>query len=149
MAPAPPGRAIGEDPKDPFGSSPMARYIKINRIIYAQRIYIRHKNGYNKKAIIRKGVATMAAKTDTSMTIRMNREIKQEAQDIFAALGMDMTTAINVFLRQAIRRKGFPFDVRLDEPNAVTYAAIEAVEKDEDVYGPFDSVADLMEALNA
>lgn len=55
-----------------------------------------------------------AAKTDTSMTIRMNKKVKQEAQEIFAALGMDMTTAINVFLRQAIYYKGFPFDVRLD-----------------------------------
>ena len=32
----------------------------------------------------------MAARTDTSMTIRMNREIKQEAQEIFAALDMDL-----------------------------------------------------------
>ena len=55
-----------------------------------------------------------AAKTDTSMTIRMNKKVKQEAQEIFSALGMDMTTAINVFLRQAIYFKGFPFDVRLD-----------------------------------
>ena len=39
--------------------------------------------------------------------------------------------------------------MRLDEPNDVTYAAMEAVEKEEDMYGPFDSVADLMEALNA
>ena len=39
--------------------------------------------------------------------------------------------------------------VKVDEPNAVTYAAMEAAEKGEDTYGPFDSVADLMEALNA
>ena len=38
---------------------------------------------------------------------------------------------------------------KVDEPNAVTYAAMEAAEKGEDMYGPFDSVADLMEALNA
>ena len=36
-----------------------------------------------------------------------------------------------------------------DEPNAVTYAAMEAAEKGEDMFGPFDSVGDLMEALNA
>ena len=42
-----------------------------------------------------------------------------------------------------------PFEVKVDEPNAVTYAAMEAAEKGEDMYGPFDSVADLMEALNA
>ena len=40
-------------------------------------------------------------------------------------------------------------DSKVDEPNAVTYAAMEAAEKGEDMYGPFDSVADLMEALNA
>ena len=31
----------------------------------------------------------------------------------------------------------------------VTYAAMEAAEKGEDMYGPFDNVDDLMEALNA
>jgi hypothetical protein len=36
-----------------------------------------------------------------------------------------------------------------DEPNAVTYAAMESAEKDEEMYGPFDSVSDLMDALNA
>lgn len=71
----------------------------------------------------------MAAKTDTSMTIRMNREIKQEAQEIFSALGMDMTTAINVFLRQAILFRGFPFDVRLEEPNDETIEAIREVQE--------------------
>lgn len=69
----------------------------------------------------------MAARTDTSMTIRMNREVKQEAQEIFSALGMDMTTAINVFLRQVIYFRGFPFDVRLDIPNEETLAAINEV----------------------
>ena len=49
----------------------------------------------------------MAARTDTSMTIRMNSEVKQEAQKIFSALGMDMATAINVFLRQAIFTEDF------------------------------------------
>ena len=67
----------------------------------------------------------MAANTDTSMTIRMNKAVKQEAQQLFAALGMDMTTAINVFLRQAIYHNGFPFEVRLENPNAVTIAALE------------------------
>lgn len=71
----------------------------------------------------------MAANTDTSMTIRMNKEVKKEAQEIFSALGMDMTTAINVFLRQAIYYRGFPFDVRLEEPNAETLAAFEEGER--------------------
>lgn len=36
-----------------------------------------------------------------------------------------------------------------DEPNEETYAAMEAAEKETDIYGPFDSIADLMAALNA
>ena len=36
-------------------------------------------------------------------------------QQVFNHLGMDMTTAINIFLRQAIQHQGLPFDVRLDE----------------------------------
>lgn len=92
----------------------------------------------------------MAAKTDTSMTIRTNREIKKEAQEIFSALGMDMTTAINVFLRQAIYFKGFPFDVRLDIPNEETIAAINEVKElkkdpNKKTYGSF---AELLEALD-
>jgi DNA-damage-inducible protein J len=96
-----------------------------------------------------KGEYTMAVKADTSMTIRMNREVKQKAQMVFAELGMDMTTAINVFLRQAIYHKGFPFEVVLKTPNDVTLAAMEAAENDKDMHGPFDSVSDLMDALNA
>ena len=91
----------------------------------------------------------MVAKADTSMTIRMNKEVKQQAQMIFADLGMDMSTAINVFLRQAIFYKGFPFEVVLKTPNDVTLGAMEAAENNHDMYGPFDSVSSLMDDLNA
>ena len=50
---------------------------------------------------------------------------------------------------QGLKAELEAFEVKVDEPNAVTYAAMEAAEKGEDMYGPFDSVADLMEALNA
>jgi len=38
----------------------------------------------------------------------MNPDIKKQAQKIFAHPGMDLTTAVNVFLQQAITCKGFP-----------------------------------------
>ena len=84
-----------------------------------------------------------------NMTIRMEPELKAQAAALFKSLGMDLSTATGIFYRQALRYQGLPFDVRLDEPNETTYAAMAAAEKDEDMYGPFDSVADLMEALNA
>jgi len=90
----------------------------------------------------------MAMKADTTMTIRMNRQVKQKAQKLFAELGMDMTTAINVFLRQAIYNNGFPFDIVLYTPNDTTLGAMEVAESGHDLYGPYDSVAELMDALN-
>ncbi len=62
---------------------------------------------------------------------------------------MDLSTATGIFYRQALRCHGLPFEVKLDEPNETTYAALADAEKDDEMYGPFDSVAELMEALNA
>ncbi len=84
-----------------------------------------------------------------NMTLRIEADLKKQAEALFKALGMDLSTATGIFYRQALRYQGLPFEVRLDEPNEVTYAAMAAAEKGEDMYGPFDSVADLMEALNA
>ena len=86
---------------------------------------------------------------NTSMTIRTDKEIKQQAQKIFSDLGMDMSTAINVFLRQAIRYRGFPFDLTLEVPNEVTQKAMADAENGIDMHGPYDSIEALMEALNA
>ena len=60
----------------------------------------------------------------TSMNIRMDSDIKQQAQQIFSTLGMDLTTAVNIFLRQTIRYQGLPFDVSLNTPNSVTLSAL-------------------------
>lgn len=84
-----------------------------------------------------------------NMTIRMEPELKEQAAALFKALGLDLSTATGLFYRQALRYQGLPFDVRLDEPNELTYATMDAAEKDEDMYGPFDDVSSLMEALNA
>lgn len=66
---------------------------------------------------------------NTSMNIRMDSDIKKQAQELFAEFGLDMTTAVNMFLRQAIRQKGIPFELRLNVPNAETVAAFEEVKQ--------------------
>jgi DNA-damage-inducible protein J len=48
------------------------------------------------------------------MNIRMDGEVKRQAQDLFAQFGLDMTTAVNMFLRQSIRQRGIPFVLQLD-----------------------------------
>ena len=47
----------------------------------------------------------------SNINIRVDNDIKKQAQEVFASLGLDMTTAINVFLRQAIQKHGLPFPV--------------------------------------
>ncbi len=84
-----------------------------------------------------------------NMTLRIEPDLKAQAAALFKSLGMDLSTATGIFYRQALRYKGLPFEVRLDEPNETTYAAMEAAEKGEDLHGPFDSVSALMEALDA
>lgn len=87
-------------------------------------------------------------KADSSLNVRMNKEVKLKAQELFSAMGIDVSSAINVFLIKAIAVQGFPFDVRL-EPNPTTYNAMQSAENDDDMHGPFDSVEALMEALDA
>ena len=84
-----------------------------------------------------------------NVTFRVDEEIKKQADALFGDLGMSLSTAFNIFLRQSVREQGLPFVVSRHVPNAVTLEAMEAAENGEDLYGPFDTAADLMEALNA
>lgn len=86
---------------------------------------------------------------NVNVTFRVDDELKKQAEALFAELGMNLSTAFNIFLRQSVREQQIPFRVSKNVPNAVTLAAMDAAEKDEDIYGPFDDVSSLMEALNA
>jgi len=61
---------------------------------------------------------------NTNINIQIDSEIKKQAEQVFSEFGINMTTAINIFLRQAIRENGLPFQLKLPSPNAVTIEAI-------------------------
>ena len=61
----------------------------------------------------------------TNLNIRTDKAIKDQAEEIFNELGLNMTTAVNMFLRTAIREHGIPFELKLEVPNDTTTAAIE------------------------
>ncbi|WP_062122719.1 type II toxin-antitoxin system RelB/DinJ family antitoxin [Streptococcus cristatus] len=84
----------------------------------------------------------------TSMSIRLDSEVKEQAQQVFNSLGMDMTTAINIFLRQAIQYQGLPFDVRLDESKKLMEVLAD-LDQNRNMSQSFGSVSDLMEDLRA
>ena len=60
-----------------------------------------------------------------STNISIDADVKKQAQELFAALGLDLSTAINIYLKKAISEHGIPFDVRVETPNAETIAALE------------------------
>jgi len=53
----------------------------------------------------------------TNLSIRIDRALKEEADQVFNALGMNLTTAITIFVRQAVRQKKIPFEIALYPEN--------------------------------
>jgi DNA-damage-inducible protein J len=47
----------------------------------------------------------------TNINIRMDDGLKQQAETLFSDLGMNMTTAFNIFVRQVVRQRKIPFEI--------------------------------------
>ena len=60
----------------------------------------------------------------SNVSFRIDSELKKQADALFAQLGMNMTTAFNIFLRQIVREGGIPFEITINKPNAETVAAL-------------------------
>lgn len=83
--------------------------------------------------------------------IRIDSNVKQQATELFTSLGMDMSSAVNIFLRQCILRGGLPFSVELPKYNKETLDAMNEarrISKDPDVKG-YTNMSDLIAALEA
>jgi DNA-damage-inducible protein J len=82
----------------------------------------------------------------TNLNIRIDKSIKNQAEEIFNELGLSMTTAVNIFLRTTIREHGIPFELKLDIPSKTT---IEAIEMMSDPTTPkYSSIDELKAALD-
>lgn len=68
------------------------------------------------------------ANETTNINIRMDKDLKEQAESLFSELGMNMTTAFNIFLRQSVRQGKIPFEISLNTPNAATLAAMREIE---------------------
>lgn len=67
------------------------------------------------------------AKT-ANINIRINPEIKKEAEKLFSNFGMTISDAINIFIHQSLLSEGLPFSVKLPKPNEATLAAMSEIE---------------------
>lgn len=62
--------------------------------------------------------------TTSNVSFRIDSTLKTQADKLFSELGMNMTTAFNIFLRQSVREGCIPFDITINTPNADTIAAL-------------------------
>ena len=83
----------------------------------------------------------------SNMNIRMDSEIKAQAQELFAQFGLDMTTAINMFLRQAIRERGIPFHLKLEDPYPSLNQAISDARERKNLFGPYQTGTEAVTAM--
>ena len=60
----------------------------------------------------------------TNLCVRIDPELKSQAEALFNDLGMNLTTAITVFFRQSVRENRIPFEITRDRPNKETAAAM-------------------------
>lgn len=87
--------------------------------------------------------------TPVSTNIKIDPELKEQAQELFESLGMNLTTAVNVFLRQSVREQAIPFRIGEPVPNAETLQAIRDARRGIGLSRGFTSVKELMEDLDA
>jgi DNA-damage-inducible protein J len=59
----------------------------------------------------------------------MEKSLKEQAENLFSELGLNMTTALNVFVRQSVRQGKIPFEITLNKPNVETLTAIREIEE--------------------
>lgn len=85
------------------------------------------------------------------MLIKTNKALKQKAQKLAKEMGLPLGTLVNNYLRNFIVDRQAVFNAPI--PNKKTAAAIDAARKDfkagKNIFGPFDSVDEMMKSLNS
>ena len=72
----------------------------------------------------------MAKTTTSNISIRMDSNLKAAAEALYEELGMNISTAFNIFVRQSLRERGIPFKITEGSPNKETVSAMLEAEKD-------------------
>ena len=82
-----------------------------------------------------------------NINVRVDAALKDRAEQLFSDLGMNMTTAITVFLKTAVSYEGIPFEIRRLTPNEETRAALaeyEEMRRDSGKYKRYDTFDELL-----
>ena len=85
----------------------------------------------------------------TSLNIKIDRNVKSEADAIANAMGMTLSTAINVFVRQMIKERAIPFKVQADNKSDSLSSLIDSIREetkeigflsDEEIYNEIQAI---------
>ena len=89
--------------------------------------------------------------TATNITLRIDSGIKAEAEKLFEDLGMSISTAFNIFLRQSVRMQAIPFAISRGISNRTTLAAMREAERiaDDPSVPSYSSREDLVRSLES
>lgn len=93
----------------------------------------------------------MAKSTTCNISIRMDSNLKAAAESLYEELGMNLSTAFNIFVRQSLRERGIPFKITEGNFNKETVSALleaERIAKDPNIKGYHD-VDDLFDDLDS
>ncbi len=85
-----------------------------------------------------------------STNISLDAETKAKAQVMLADLGLDLSTAVNIFLRQMLYEGGIPFSITREIPNQTTLAAMKEAQemvRSPEQYRKYDNVDSMMEDI--
>lgn len=81
-------------------------------------------------------------------TLSIDADLKKDAQVVLGELGLDLSTAVGLFLRQTVREQRIPFDISLNVPNADTRAALQELREMEEHPEKYKRYSSFREALN-
>ncbi len=81
-----------------------------------------------------------------NVTLRMDKELKEQADALFEDMGLSLNTACRMFLKRAVQEQRIPFEV-VRKPDRKTLRALSDAEEGKDVSRDFDSVDELMDEL--
>ena len=85
-----------------------------------------------------------------STNISIDPRLKEESIELFSKFGLDLSTAITLFLQQSVREHRIPFEIRLDIPNEETKAALaeyDELKKDKKKYKRYSSFSDMLKEV--
>lgn len=71
----------------------------------------------------------MAKSNTSNISIRMDSNLKAAAEELYEELGMNLSTAFNIFVRQSLRERGIPFKITEETPNQETVSAMLEAER--------------------